>query len=511
VPAEVSIGTDWTTLTGCLEVDAHAKADGLFLFALNASADANVVLARVLLYPDDHVNCADPDVIRLLKESRLPLLRWPGGNFVSGYRWRDGVGPIDARPTLPNPAWEGLEYNFFGTDEFIAFCRAVGCEPLICVNAGDGDEHEAAAWVEYCNGAAESPMGRLRAANGHPKPYGVQRWEVGNEIWGRFQVNWTTPGGNAARYLRFRETMLRADPTIQLMACGDCGNVDGEWNERLIRDAGPKLRSVTHHLLSWAAVGKDTDPAELFNSYMGQAVDLGRQYRGLRQRMTQAGITAPRLAVTECQLFAHFQGEAGDTLSGEKTPRPPTISEALYFATLAHECIRLGDFVELFTHSATVNHGGGLHKGRERVWADPVHHAHAMSAALFGATPVAVALQCAAYSTRATFGFIPPLTNVPALDVLAALSPDRAALVLMLVHRCATVGPINLVVNLANFRAAPEAEVVTLAADTPYALNSLSQPELIRPCRSLVLVERGRTLSLMLPRYSLTRVILQKQ
>ena len=94
------------------------------------------MVQRILLRPSDHLNGADPEIVQDLKESRLPILRWPGGNFVSAYHWRDGVGPLEARPTLPNFAWGRLEPNLFGTDEFMAFCKAVGCEPMICVNGG---------------------------------------------------------------------------------------------------------------------------------------------------------------------------------------------------------------------------------------------------------------------------------------------------------------------------------------------------------------------------------------
>ena len=116
---------------------------------------------RVLVYPDDHIDHADPEVVNHLRRSGLPLLRWPGGNFASGYDWRDGVGTVDERPVRPNPVWDGLEYNLFGTDEFMRFCENVGCEPSLCVNAGDGTPEEAAAWVEYCNGSTETPLGAL--------------------------------------------------------------------------------------------------------------------------------------------------------------------------------------------------------------------------------------------------------------------------------------------------------------------------------------------------------------
>jgi len=528
--AVLELGHEWRTFTGQMEVGG-ALGD-FYRLSLTSRTPANIVLGRVLLYPADHVDYADADVIRMLKESRLPLLRWPGGNFVSGYHWRDGVGPVDERPTLPNPAWDGLEYNLFGTDEFIAFCRAVGCEPMICVNAGDGTAEEAAAWVEYCNGKRSTPMGAWRAKNGHPEPYGVRFWEVGNEIYGRWQVSWTTPGGNVDRYLRFRAAMREADDSIQLLACGDQGGAENEWNRRLIAESGERLRCITDHILNWVGVNAQTDPVDAFHAYMGQAVERGRQYRKLRKFMSDAGIGKPHLAVTECQLFAHFQ-DFGDRQpiskqpvsldrlpAGGVSPRnpltpqtlftPATISEALYFSTLVHECIRLGDFVELFTHSATVNHGGGLRKARERVYANPVHYAHSLGAAFFNAVPVKVKLSSGVYSTANRYGSIPPLKDVPVLDAMAALADRGGALVLMLVHRGAAPGPVALDLELQGFKAVAEAEVITLADSAPYGQNTEAEPERIKPRVTAAKVDEGRKLGLTLPPYSLTRVVLRK-
>ena len=422
---QVELGREWQTLSGRIELPEDAPAEALYQFALTAAGASHFMLDRVLLYPSDHVNGADVDVIRMLKESALPLLRWPGGNMVSGYHWRDGVGPVDSRPTMPNPAWEGLEYNLFGTDEFAAFCRAVGCEPLICVNAGDGSAGEAAAWVEYCNGSTDTPMGQMRADNGHPEPYGIRLWEIGNEIYGAWQVKWTTPAGNADRYRRFRQAMLAVDPSVQLLGCGYGNEPDSEWNQRLIDEAGDTLRCITDHILTGGSVDAKTDPVELYQAFMGYPTVLEKRYRGLRERMLAGGIEKPRMAITELQLFARFRGpvqEAG-SLSPAMMPRPDTMAEALYLTGIIHACVRLGDFVEMLTHSATVNHGGGLRKERERVYACPVHHAHAMGSALGGGTPVSVRLACDTFSTENSFAHIPSMSDVPVVDATAVLTP----------------------------------------------------------------------------------------
>jgi len=510
--ATVRIGRDWDAATGELAIPSGVDAppEAAYEVRVTAPAGANVVLARVLLYPDDHVGGADPDVIRRLREARLPLLRWPGGNFVSGYRWRGGVGPTDDRPTVANPAWACLEPNLFGTDEFLAFCREVGCEPLICVNAGDGTPAEAAAWVEYCNGSAKTPMGRLRAANGHPEPYGVRLWEIGNEIYGRWQVGWTTPGGNLDRYRRFAEAMRAADPTIELLGCGS--DPDGEWDRRLIDGVGADLACITHHLLAGGQVDETVEPDDLFHAFMALPAQVAEKYRRNLDRMRDAGVADPRIAVTELQLFAHYRGRSEDSGSPSRgpIPTPSTVAEALYDAVFIHECIRLGGGVTLLTHSATVNHGGGLRKTRERVWPNPAHHGHAMGIELAGATPVAVRLACPTVTGGDRGGSLPAAADMPVLDAMAAVAPDEDGLVLMLVHRSAAHGPVALTIDLGDFAAAGEAEVVTLAGESATDENTFAEPDRVAPRTSTVAVADGK-LRLDVPPLSLTRVRLARQ
>lgn len=510
--ATLSVDREWKTFEGRLDIPADAAIDpeGLYQAAVTCTAPANVVLDRVLLYPDDHIDHLDPDVIRMLRDAKLPLLRWPGGNFVSGYHWRHGIGPVDARPTEANPAWESLEYNLFGTDEFMAFCRAVGCEPMICINAGNGTPQEAAEWVEYCNGSVDTPMGRLRAENGHPEPYGVRLWEIGNELDGRHQVSWTTAGGYADRYLRFVEAMKAVDPSIRFLACGSEWRVVGtEWNGELIRRAAPQLTTLTHHVLNGGQVNERTDRTDLYHSFMGYAAPLGDKYLAVAQEMEEGGAADAKVAITELQLFAHFFGPAGigSDLSPATMPSNNTISEALYVATIMHEAIRLGDLVELITHSATVNHGGGLRKMRERVWGNPIHYGHVMMRALGGGTPVKVALESGAYSTGQSFdnGVMPQLSDVSALDPMAVLSEDGRSLIVTLVHRSAIAGPIVLELNLGGLNAAGEAEVLTLAGAHWWEENTLQEPERVIPCPSKVPVRDGKA-TLVIQPYSLTRV-----
>jgi alpha-N-arabinofuranosidase len=124
------------------------------------------------------------DVLGLLRELRLGVLRWPGGNFVSNYHWTDGIGPKESRPRRPELAWGGEEPNRFGTDEFLAYCAELGTEPYICLNMGTGTLAEALNWVEYCNSSADTHWTARRRENGHQAPYGVRYWGLGNEMYG---------------------------------------------------------------------------------------------------------------------------------------------------------------------------------------------------------------------------------------------------------------------------------------------------------------------------------------
>ncbi len=115
-------------------------------------------------------------------------MRRSGGNFASGYRWRDGVGPVEDRPARVDLAWGAIEPNTFGTNEFVRFCRTVGAEPYLVVNCGDGDLREARDWVEYCNGTADTALARQRAADGFPEPHRIRYWGIGNEVDGAWQL-----------------------------------------------------------------------------------------------------------------------------------------------------------------------------------------------------------------------------------------------------------------------------------------------------------------------------------
>jgi alpha-N-arabinofuranosidase len=137
----------------------------------------------------------------------MPLLRWPGGNFVSGYHWTDGIGPREKRPRKIELAWFSEESNRFGTDEYIEYCRLLGTEPYICVNMGTGTMEEAQAWVEYCNGTGDTYWANLRREYGHEEPYNVKYWGLGNEMYGEWQIGALTAEEYVKKAREFAKVM----------------------------------------------------------------------------------------------------------------------------------------------------------------------------------------------------------------------------------------------------------------------------------------------------------------
>ncbi|HET6568039.1 MAG TPA: hypothetical protein VFG50_08740, partial [Rhodothermales bacterium] len=198
------------------------------------------------LMPADNVDGFRADVLALLRELNAPIYRWPGGNFVSGYDWRDGIGLRDRRPPRKNPAWTGIEPNDVGIHEFMNLMDLLDAEAYIAVNTGLGTIEDVAEEVQYVNGAADTPLGRLRAENGHPEPYGVTWWAVGNEMYGEWQLGHMPLSAYVDKHRAVTEAMWHVDPDIKLVGVGSMG----VWSETMLRDAGDHMNAISEHIYS---------------------------------------------------------------------------------------------------------------------------------------------------------------------------------------------------------------------------------------------------------------------
>jgi alpha-N-arabinofuranosidase len=446
------------------------------------------------IFPADAVDGVDPDVLQAAKELRIELLRWPGGNFVSGYHWRNGVGPRFGRPTLPNPAWGGLETHHFGTDEFMAFCRRIGAKPQICVNAGDGTPEEAAVWVEYCNGAADTPMGRLRAANGHKQPYNVRVWEIGNELYGDWQIGHTDPEGNAARFVRFRDAMLRADPTIEIIATGKGDEFtgagiqrDAEWNEKLLESAtaggaAPPGYVSLHPLVPLPGpLGRRYSYDQIYLSVMAHPQWWSDIYvPSLQKQVTrQAGAKANvKAAVTEWGIIVGGP-------SWLRYPNHDMQAGAVYAGLFFNAMFRRADFVGLANVTALM-HGGGIKRWNSVVFRDPMYHVEKMygSARPQRLAPVEVRGPGFDVPERES---LPGVSSVPWLDVVAA--EGNGGRWLFVVNRDKDA---KRKCRFALPAVARELEITTLAAE-PQERNTREDPNRVHPVVTK-LEAAGRTL-----------------
>ncbi|MBE0534568.1 MAG: hypothetical protein IH624_02785, partial [Phycisphaerae bacterium] len=213
------------------------------ILTLGLESSGAIWIGAASLMPADHVDGLRPDTLKLLHELDSPIYRWPGGNFVSGYDWRDGIGPKDRRPPRKNPAWQGIEPNDFGIDEFIALCRRLGTEPLVVVNTGLGSPELAAALVQYCNGGPQTIWGRRRAAHGQPQPYGVKWWGVGNEMYGDWQLGHVDPDRYQVRHREFVRAMRTVDPDIRIIAVG----ATGPWSEGMLTHCAQEMDLLSEH------------------------------------------------------------------------------------------------------------------------------------------------------------------------------------------------------------------------------------------------------------------------
>ncbi|KAL6412524.1 alpha-l-arabinofuranosidase [Ilyonectria robusta] len=191
------------------------------------------------------------DVISCFKELQVPVVRYPGGNFCATYRWQDGIGPKEKRPTRPELAWEGIEPNTFGTDEFMAWCKVVGAEPYLCLNMGTGTLEDGLAWLEYCNGTKDTYYANLRRQNGHEEPYGVKYWALGNEMWGPWQVEQHSKEDYAKKAIQWARAFKLLDPSITLILCGKDGYSD--WDRYTLQQC---IRWVDMHSIHFYSMGK---------------------------------------------------------------------------------------------------------------------------------------------------------------------------------------------------------------------------------------------------------------
>lgn len=429
-----------------------------FPFSFQANADSDEARVEILatgtgalhigaisLMPADNVQGFRGEVLSALKQLHSGVYRWPGGNFVSGHEWRDAIGDPDTRPPIMDPVWHAVQPNDVGTDEFMTLCRLLDVEPYVTVNGGFGDAWSAAQLVEYANGPVTTPMGKLRAANGHPAPYHIKFWGIGNEPWGEWQLGFMPVAQWELKHNLFARAMRNVDPSIKLIAAGSMPDAmtgskqakhlngqivpdylsPGDWSGNLLAHCLDTMDLISEHYYSTA--GQHTDLKT------GEKVSTG----------PQTLVEWERLPATQVRVkYEHYQEYLKRIPALKDKPVPISLDEWAYigvppnsykvvpaYAWAFHEMFRHSDLYQLgaFTFATAM-----VTSDRTSAVLSPTGLLFKMYKDHFGTIPVEVSGDSPQpkpiYPAGGDQPAINPGSDTYPLDVSAALSDDRKIL-----------------------------------------------------------------------------------
>jgi len=424
-----------------LRFEAGASTDDgrLEIAALGSGV---VRVGTVSVMPADNVKGMRADTLALLRELDSPVYRWPGGNFVSGYDWKDGIGDPDRRPPRKNPAWSGVEHNDFGIHELMDFCELIGTEPYVTVNTGQGTVEMAADEVEYCNGAAETPMGTWRAKNGRGSPWNVTWWAVGNEMYGGWQLGHMPLEEYVQKHNTVVDAMRAKDPSIKCVAVGAVGR----WTEVTFAQCSEHMELISEHFYVQELPGVMGHSA-LAPRAVKRICDAHRRYRQTIPALEGKDIP---IALDEWNYWygPHVYGELGTRYFWK---------DGLGVARGLHEYFRNSDIVFMANYAQTVNVIGCIKTSR--------------TAAAFATTGQVLKLY------RRVFGEIPiEVTGAPEpLDVAAAWTGDRSALTLAVINPPA--GALDLPITWQGIELSGKGRGFRIRHDDPMACNEPGRPD----------------------------------
>ena len=427
-----------------LAFTAGASSDNARLEITSAGRESFLV-GTASLMPEDNVDGFRAEVLKLLKDLDSPVYRWPGGNFVSGYNWRDGLGDPDRRPPRKNPAWLGVEHNDVGLHEFLDFCRILGTDAYISVNSGQGSEDLAADEVEYANGAADTPMGRLRAANGRTQPWGVKFWSIGNEMYGSWQLGHMPLEDYVLKHARFARAMRAKDPSITLVAVGAIGS----WSEGMLAANADAMSLMSEHFYCGEMPG-----------LMGHVAQIPREVKRIADAHRKYRETIPALKGKDIRVaLDEWNYWYGPDVFGEIGTRY-FLKAGLGIAAGLHEYFRQSDIIAMANYAQTVNVIGAIKTTK--------------TAASFETTGLVLQLY------RAHYGTLPiPVGGTPApLDVAAAWKDGKKVLTLAVVNP--TREAQSLPVAWSGVSVPKTARLFLIAGDDPQAYNDPGKEPVIK-------------------------------
>ena len=439
VVARIS-GVPGSFMRSDFQFTASASTDDAMLEIIG-NGSGGFSIGTLSLMPADNIQGFRPEVLALLRELDAPVYRWPGGNFVSGYDWRDGIGDPDRRPPRKNPAWTGVEHNDVGLHEFMQLCRLLGTEPYVAVNTGLGTVQEVAEEVLYCNSPATTPLGALRATNGDPEPFGIKYWAVGNEMYGEWQLGHMPLEDYVQKHMAMADAMRSADPDIILVAVGSVG----DWSRTMLSSCADGMDLLSEHIYC-----QEKEDAEAHSAQLADEIRrVAEAHRGYRTEIPGLEQRDIRLAMDEWNYWY------GDYIYGELGCRYYW-KDGIGVARGLHEFFRNSDLYFMANYAQTVNVIGAI-KTRA-------------AEAEFESTGMVLKLY------RKHYGVLPlQIANPdPALDVHAALTEDCSVLTLSIVNPSERVLAVAFDVGTSDF--SEKGKLLRIASNDPQTYNEPGQP-----------------------------------
>jgi len=365
------------------------------------------------------------DVLQAARDLHVTLLRWPGGNFSSNYRWRDGIGPRDQRPKRLEMAWHTVEDNRFGTHEFLNYAELLDTEPYICVNFGTGSWVEAQQWVEYCNRTEDTEMAELRKKNGREKPWKVKYWGLGNEMDGPWQMGHRSAEDYAKFALEGAKMMKWTDPDISLIAPGSSfyptRQAWNEWNRVVLEHLKEHIDYISLH----SYVGnRDGD----YLAFAACALDLEDRIRateGVIRTVAGPGAKPIYIAFDEYNVWYRAFGrdrDAGRNILEERY----NLEDALVIGTILNTFVNQAHIVKIANMAQLVNVIAPIFTNEKGLFLQTIYYPLQLFATNARGTALEVFVDSPTYSAKR-------YNKVPYLNVSATL--DGHKLVLNVVNR----------------------------------------------------------------------------
>lgn len=443
------------------------------------------------------------DVIEALQCLHMPVMRYPGGNFVSCYDWRDGIGPREGRPTRPDYAWKSIETNQFGTDEFMQWCGQLGTEPMLAVNLGTASTADAVALLEYCNLPAGTSWADRRVQNGHAAPYGVKLWCLGNEMDGEWQAGHVPAEVYAQRAWQAGVMMKGLDPSIETVICGSSNNAMStymEWDRVVLEYCWDKVDYISAHRYS----GNRSDDSAWF---LAEGVEIDRvlaEYAGLLEYVRGLKRSNKRVYLSFDEWNVWYRARAGGAVDGNWTRAPHLLEEhynledALVCAQYLMSFIRRADVVKVACLAQIVNVIAPIMTRTDGLLLQTIYHPIALIAGRAAGVSLVPAITGPLYRAGAR-------GEVPVLDAAASYDAGAGTASFFLLNRHQSE-PLDIAVEVADRPPLRVLDAYTIGGDDVKAANTWDQPDRVKPLRAQAVIDEDGVLRVTTPAPGLTVV-----